>query len=296
MYVTACISGLVSRVFYNVSMRQRLYYLNIVTITIHICSAILSSVVPVNSFNEFNLTYRVLHRQQDGHIDSVLTYSTHTTVYLRWIVVTFFLLSAFFQFTALKCKRYHYFERVGLPQTQIYEDIQIDLHLRAAHHSVHWLRFVEYAFSASVMLAGIALLTGITDINEVFCICTLCAATQLFGLLCELNLDTEHHHQAILAHLAGWFTFLASYGTIASHYLSGVYATAHPGQHIPWWVHMIVISMSVMFSMFGAVQVGRILSPDIFTIYKSEHMYVIMSLLTKTALGWMILGVALRPT
>jgi hypothetical protein len=275
--------------------RKWLFALNVLTITMHCISAVLSSIMPVNSFNVFQLTYSVLHRTLDGHIDMYIMKTFSHKLYLRWLVVTFFLLSAYFQWLALMSTKYRYFDRVGLFSGTEYVTIEHEMHSHSVPRLVHWLRFVEYSFSASVMLIGISLLTGITDVNELACIFTLCAVTQLLGLLCEINMHTDQHYQAILAHVAGWCTFIMSYGTIASHYLTGVYVTRGPQQHLPWWVHMIVVSMSIMFSIFGAVQVGRLLLPELLSVYAAELVYVTMSVLTKTALGWMILGIALSP-
>jgi hypothetical protein len=275
--------------------QKKLFYLNVFAIAVHSCSTMACFVVSLNDFNVFDITHVVLHRRSDGHIDKYNLVNFKMKVHLRWLVASFFAISAMCQWFALFCTTYRYFDRVGLSNHIQYATIANEMRGHEIPRLVHWLRFVEYSCSASVMLVGIALLTGITDVNELVCIFTLCAVTQLLGLLCELNMHTDQHYQAVLAHVAGWLTFVISYGTIASHYLTSIYTTTRQDQLVPWWVHLIIISMSIMFSMFGFVQVARILLPDLCTAYVAENLYVVMSLLTKTALGWMILGIALRP-
>ena len=73
------------------------------------------------------------------------------------------------------------------------------------------LRFIEYSFSASIMLISIALLNGVTDINLIVSIAVLTAACQLCGLAVEYVNELKIKW---LLHLTGWLQFFWAYGII----------------------------------------------------------------------------------
>ena len=73
------------------------------------------------------------------------------------------------------------------------------------------LRFIEYSFSASIMLIAIALLNGVTDINLITSIAVLTAACQLCGLAVEF---VKNYKIKWLLHITGWLQFCWAYGII----------------------------------------------------------------------------------
>ena len=65
------------------------------------------------------------------------------------------------------------------------------------------LRFIEYSFSASIMLIAIALLNGVTDINLITSIAVLTST-------CQLVLAVEYVYNVKikwLLHITGWMQF-----------------------------------------------------------------------------------------
>ncbi len=166
------------------------------------------------------------------------------------------------------------------------------------------LRFVEYGFSASIMLVAIALLNGVTDINLIACIAVLTAATQIAGLVCEYLLAKgEDFLIAWVMHVIGWMQFLCAYGVIMHAFLRS--ATQDETIQPPWFVFVIVWSIFAFYGAFGLVQVTELLCYknsccDWFNRYRScrvdqrinyqckEMAYVILSLASKLVLGWLI--------
>jgi hypothetical protein len=67
------------------------------------------------------------------------------------------------------------------------------------------LRFIEYSFSASIMLISIALLNGVTDINLITSIAVLTAACQLCGLAVEFV--DQIRIKWFIAFKTGWLQF-----------------------------------------------------------------------------------------
>ena len=173
------------------------------------------------------------------------------------------------------------------------------------------LRFIEYAFSASIMLIGIGLLNGVTDRNLIAGIAVLTSATQLCGLVAEflLSEDSEHHNSlyeaAVVLHLCGWLQFFCAYGIIFHAFFRS--ATAVDDTRPPEFVYVIVWIIFVLYGIFGAVQLSEFLclkcnpctyfdnTPQVRISDKKrinyqckEMTYVILSLTSKLFLGWMI--------
>ena len=171
------------------------------------------------------------------------------------------------------------------------------------------LRFVEYAFSASIMLVAIAFLNGVTDINLVASICVLTAATQLCGLVAEFLFGRSYEEQqdiyfyfGLVSHVTAWMQFFCAYGVIFHAFLRS--ATNDPDIQPPAFVYWIVWIIFCLYGVFGAVQLTEIFcyrfSCALFKDNKyvrvknrcnyqcKEMSYVILSLASKLFLGWMI--------
>jgi hypothetical protein len=268
--------------------------LNGLTVIAHAINAIAAALVPTTG-GIYTLTYRVLRRGEKGVFKNWETVDASMTLNLRWLIVIFFACSAFFQSAAYAFKPYAYLQRCGTAiSAQAYTSLQNANH--APQHGVHWLRFIEYSVSASSMLVAIALLTGVDDIHELICIFMLCVSTQLFGLLAERQLQNDvDTSQRWIAHVAGWVSFVSAYGVVLSHYVVNKQAMPSGSARIPWFVDVIVVSMAVLFSMFGVVQLASTVFPKSVTLFHAEITYLILSIVAKTLLGWLVLGVALRP-
>jgi hypothetical protein len=284
---------------------QQLLLLNKLTIGLHFCNALAASLVTTHG-GKFMLTYRVLRRGDKGVFFEWVTMNTAVTLDLRWMIVMFFLLSACFQLFAIVYRPYNYcsrFEETNIDITEeehkaLVRSESIQRRRVAASIElipVHWLRYAEYSLSASIMLVGIGLLNGIADIRELFCIFTLCAATQLFGLISERETHSSNISQKYIAHAAGWFTFLTAYGIVMSHYVADKHNIDNASKGIPWYVDVIVVSMAVLFSLFGVVQWIQTVAPTYMTRHSAEVANLLLSITAKTLLGWLVLGVALRP-
>jgi hypothetical protein len=283
--------------------RLMLFRLNWATTLVHIGNAIGSVVISTHG-GRFDLTYRLLHRKEKGELYNFETKSAGITLDLQYLIFSFFALSVGFQLFSQLVVCYKYYERCA-PGPDVVASKRESLPSENRHLVVnsakppvyaelplaHWLRFVEYSFSASIMLIAIALLNGIDDVRELVCIFTLCVATQLFGLLSEREpLEGPNSSQRWVAHFSGWLTFLAAYGVIMSHYLVDKGSV----RDIPWWVDVIVYSTAFMFSVFGFVQLVRSCCPKTVSAFHAECAYLILSMASKTLLGWLVLGAALR--
>lgn len=215
---------------------------------------------------------------------------------LGWLVISFHLLSFFFQGLAGATD---YFPILGYEYGEMIEK------------SKNPLRFLEYGISAAIMLMCIALLNGVTDINLIVSIAVLTSACEFCGMVVEYLDDSP---LKFVLHATGWLQFGCAYGIIFHAYNSA--ATSVDGIRPPDFVWVIVISLFLLYASFGFVQMTELfcelkccntcfspnedekIEPDkLFPkvrikgrcnpIYK-EIVFVTLSLGAKLVLGWLI--------
>ncbi len=153
-------------------------------------------------------------------------------------------------------------------------------------------RFYEYALSSSLMIVLIGMLVGVTDLGALILLFGINAMMNLFGIMMELHNQTTAKTDwtafiyGCLAGIVPWIViFLTFYGALGS-------SDAKP----PAFVYWIVPTIFVFFSIFAV---------NMFLQYKKvgpwknylfgERMYIVLSLVAKTALAWQIWAGTLRP-
>ena len=147
-------------------------------------------------------------------------------------------------------------------------------------------RWVEYSVSASVMVVLIAQLSGLSDAGALLAVFGVNAAMIFFGWLQEV------HHQP---GDGGWLPFILGCIAGAVPWLAiGVYLLQVGGEGTespPGFVYAIFVSLFVLFNTFAVNQwlqykrVGR-WSDYLF----GEAVYVLLSLVAKSALAWQVFG------
>jgi len=153
-------------------------------------------------------------------------------------------------------------------------------------------RWIEYALSASTMMVGIALLSGIYDLSSLIMIFALTAVMNLCGLVMEIhNQNTKN---------VSWVSFIV--GCIAGiipWVVIGLYfwGTNNYGSgQIPTFVYWIYGSLFLFFNCFAInmyLQYKRIGKWKNY-LY-GEKTYMILSLFAKSLLAWQVFFGALRP-
>jgi Heliorhodopsin len=167
-----------------------------------------------------------------------------------------------------------------------------DWYVKNLKKQINYLRWLEYALSSSVMIVVIAMLVGVYDLSTLILIFTLNATMNLFGLLMELHnqtTKTTNWTSFIFGCIAG----IVPWVVIAMNFWGAVgqYADA-----IPSFVYAILASIFLFFNIFPI---------NMFLQYKKvgpwkdylfgERVYVLLSLVAKTALAWQIWSGTLRP-
>ena len=154
-------------------------------------------------------------------------------------------------------------------------------------------RFYEYALSSSLMIVLIAMLVGMWDLGSLILIFGINAMMNLFGIMMELhNQKTEK---------TNWTAFI--YGCIAGiipwtvivMYFYGALSSA--GAEPPAFVYAIIPTIFVFFNIFAVNMVLQYKKIGRWRDYLfGERVYIILSLIAKTALAWQIFAGTLRPT
>lgn len=142
-------------------------------------------------------------------------------------------------------------------------------------------RWVEYSFSASLMIVLIAAITGVTDVVALIALFGVNAAMILFGWLME---TTNHQRPATnwtpfvfgcVIGIVPWFAILI--------YLIGA------GSGVPKFVYGIYVSIFIFFNCFAVTQWLQYRARGKWADYlHGERAYIILSLIAKSLLAWQI--------
>ena len=184
---------------------------------------------------------------------------------LTWVVATFFFLSAFFHFcNANIWWRYYifYLEKQQSP-----------------------FRWIEYTFSASVMILVVSYAAGVRIDIDLFMLFVLIATTMFFGHLTEVINQksktgdewTLSLRQRLTPHLMGYFPQVSAWFVI-------LYIFSESSKEAPDFVWAILLSQLVLFFSFGLVQLVVILRPPSKYV-QGEVVYQWLSFVCKGFLG-----------
>jgi hypothetical protein len=150
------------------------------------------------------------------------------------------------------------------------------------------LRFIEYSFSASIMIIAIGVEAGIRDLYTLEMMFILTWVTMILGLLAEIISTVLSSDPSIadrdpilqiwgiwswlIPHVAGWVTCVAAYAPIIDVF---VQSSTRSDVSAPGFVHVIVSLQFALFSCFGFVQMYSLVKKTyiIMTIQGSFRKY-----------------------
>lgn len=162
------------------------------------------------------------------------------------------------------------------------------------------LRWVEYAFSSTVMILAIAWLSFIQDVPALVGLATANAAMNLFGWSMEAanegrlargeKPDWKHYIFGCIAGLAPWIAIVSQ---LVAY---GLQPDLPEGAEIPAFVYVITASLFVAFNVFAITMVLQYRQIGRWRDYLTgEKTYMVMSLLAKSLLAWQVWFGTLRP-
>ena len=157
-------------------------------------------------------------------------------------------------------------------------------------------RWVEYAFSSSVMIVVISMLVGIYDAAALIPIIFVNATMILFGWMMELHNQTLRQAQG--KPQTNWTAFV--FGCIAGigPWIAIALYLASPGSqdNPPTFVYWIFVSIFVFFNIFALNQYLQYKKVGKWSDYLyGERAYIILSFVAKSLLAWQVFAGTLRP-
>jgi len=157
---------------------------------------------------------------------------------------------------------------------------------------INKVRWFEYGISASTMMIGIAMLSGVADLSTLLMIFGTTLVMNLLGLVMEVHNQTTQK--------TNWLSF--NIGTLSGLLPWAVVGIYFWGSNqfgegtIPTFVYYIYASMFVFFSSFAVNMYLQYKKKGKWANYLyGEKTYMILSLVAKSLLAWQVFAGALRP-
>ena len=159
-------------------------------------------------------------------------------------------------------------------------------------NGINYARWYEYSLSASLMIVLIGMLCGLYDVVALLMAFTLTAVMNLCGLIMEVhNQFTEK--TSWTPYTVGCIAGIVPWIAIAVYFF-GSLSTADGT--VPTFVYFILPTLFVFFFSFALNMVLQYKKIGPWQDYLfGESMYVLLSLVAKSALAWQVFGGTLRP-
>jgi hypothetical protein len=173
-------------------------------------------------------------------------------------------------------------------------------------NGAQWLRWVEYSFSASIMLLAISLTSGVMDVATLLVTFATYNACMVFGGISEWHLSVRGHDgkkQAMAFYILSCIMFVAAWvPTFIAFFLTA--SNLASGESVPGFVYVIIFlifALQFPFIIIFSVKMGhmwnmRTTAAEFLAAhgYKYELWYIYMSFAAKTALSWTVFGAAFQ--
>ncbi len=168
----------------------------------------------------------------------------------------------------------------------------ISRYKNALQQGINYARWYEYSFSASLMIVLIAMLCGLYDFAALLMAFGLIAVMNLCGLIMEVHNQTTASTNWT-SFVVGCIALIVPWVAIA-FYFFGSLATAEGS--IPTFVYFVLPTLFVFFSCFAVNMVLQYKKVGPWRDYLfGEKVYILLSLVAKSALAWQVFAGTLRP-
>jgi len=153
-------------------------------------------------------------------------------------------------------------------------------------------RFYEYAISSSWMIVLIGILVGIRDLGSIILIFSLNAMMNLFGIMMEYHNENTKKTKWI-SFIFGSVAGIIPWILIVMYFINIIVST---GVEPPGFVYVIIPTIFLFFNSFAINMVLQYKKVGPWKDYLfGEKVYIVLSLLAKTALAWQIYAGTLAP-
>jgi hypothetical protein len=156
---------------------------------------------------------------------------------------------------------------------------------------INYARWIEYSFSASLMIVVIALLVGIYDFGTLIALFGLIAGMNYMGLMMELhNQNTERTNWT--SFWLGCILGIIPWIVIYAYFFGAIWESL---DDIPTFVIGIVLSIAVVFNIFPINMALQYKKVGRWKDYLyGERFYIFLSLFAKSLLAWQVWSGTLR--
>ena len=153
---------------------------------------------------------------------------------------------------------------------------------------INYARWIEYSVSASIMILLIGLLTGVNNLYAMIAIFGANAAMILFGLVMEQvnrNRDEVNWWPFIFGCLIGIVPWIS----VTISLITSTVDDRGDGDGVPGFVYVIYVTLFILFNCFAINQWLQYRNKGRFADYLyGEKVYLVLSLVAKSALAWQI--------
>lgn len=168
-----------------------------------------------------------------------------------------------------------------------------DWYVKNLKKGANYARWYEYSISSSIMIAIIAILSGMFDAPSLILLMGLNASMIFFGLVMELHNQTTEKTDWT-SFIYGCFAGIVPWIVIAWFFFSAI--LRYDGEEpIPDFVYGILASLFIFFNVFAINMYLQYKKVGPWKNYLfGERMYIVLSLLAKSALAWQVFSGTLR--
>lgn len=164
-------------------------------------------------------------------------------------------------------------------------------YIRNLQKGINYARWIEYAFSSSLMIVIIAMLVGMYDLSSLILIFALNAMMIFFGLMMEVHNQTTKKTNW-LSFFFGCIAGAVPWVTIALY----LYGAGGGQSKAPNFVYVIFFTIFLFFNSFVVNMILQYKKVGKWKEYVfGEKVYILLSLLAKSALAWQVFAGTLRP-
>lgn len=164
-------------------------------------------------------------------------------------------------------------------------------YLRDIKNGINKARWIEYSISASMMMVAISMLVGVYDASTLLAVFTLTAVMNLMGLVMEVhNQSTKKTNW--LSYWIGCLAGVVPWLIVTIYFWVGSSEGSSPPQFVYW----IFVSIFLFFNCFAINMYLQYKKIGRWSDYMyGEKVYVLLSLVAKSALVWQVFAGTLRP-
>lgn len=288
-----------------VSLAATLWWLNLFGAVVHFVLAIVTAVTATSNGTGMDTPRLTLYLTN-------LTWVANSTdpllpsnvpidgISLAWLTMCFFLLSALAHLIIVVGNWRQAFA-LHTPDWRMVTD-WTGWYYVWIHECRQPLRWLEYSFSASIMIITISAASGIAHVYMIVAIFSLMWCTMVFGYFTEElsrpkgvgrekapeEWATRSRWQRLTPHLLGWVPYLTVWFILLHSF---IYNVSQREGGPPFVVYLIVAVQAGIFTIFGLVQfVNQFTQNGPSWYYRGECIYLILSLTAKAFLGGTLIG------